>query len=68
MVNWIKSQSKLNLLIDAVLLLALALMAGLGFLIKWVLVPGFLRNEKYGSDVELEFFGLDRHEWGSVHY
>ncbi len=53
--------------IDAVMFVALALMAGLGFLIKWVLVPGFIRNEKYGSDVELEFLGLDRHEWGTVH-
>ncbi|MBN1927881.1 MAG: DUF4405 domain-containing protein [Prolixibacteraceae bacterium] len=67
MANWIKSKSKLNLLIDAVMFVALALMAGLGFLIKWVLVPGFVRNEKYGSDVELGFLGLDRHEWGSVH-
>lgn len=57
MANRIKCQSKLNLIIDAVMFVALALMAGLGFLIKWVLVPGFKRNEIYGSNVELGFFG-----------
>lgn len=59
--------SKLNLSIDIVLLLLLMPMAGIGFLIKYVLVPGIQRNERYGSDVELEFWGLTRHQWGSIH-
>jgi hypothetical protein len=41
--------------------------AGIGFMIKYVLVPGFKRNEIYGRDVELRYLGLDRHQWGSIH-
>jgi hypothetical protein len=61
------NKSKINLAIDAVMLILLTMMAGLGFLIKYVLVPGFKRNTLYGSDVELYFWGLDRHQWGSIH-
>ena len=63
----IKSKPKINLIIDALLMILLAVMAGLGFLIKCVLIPGFQRNEVYGSDVELCFMGFDRHQWGDVH-
>ncbi|MBN2807319.1 MAG: DUF4405 domain-containing protein [Prolixibacteraceae bacterium] len=63
----IKIKPKTNLLIDAILLLLLMAMAGLGLLIKYVLVPGFKRNDLYGSDVELFFWGYDRHQWGTVH-
>lgn len=59
--------SKLNLSIDIIMLLLLMPMAGIGFLIKYVLIPGIQRNERYGSDVELEFWGLTRHQWGSIH-
>ena len=61
------SKCKLNLLIDVVLVLLLMAMSGLGLLIKYVLVPGFKRNVLYGSEVELYFMGLDRHQWGTVH-
>ena len=49
------------------MLMMLMLITGLGFLIKYVLVPGFKRNVLYGSDVEIYFLGLDRHQWGSIH-
>jgi hypothetical protein len=65
--NWKRYLCKINLLIDGIMLIMLASMTGLGFLIKYVLVPGFERNAAYGSDVELYFWGLDRHQWGSVH-
>lgn len=60
-------QSKLNLSIDTVMLLLLMSLAGIGFLIKYVLIPGIQRNERYGSNVDLEFWGFTRHEWGSIH-
>ena len=60
-------KAKLNLVIDALLLLCIAAMAGLGFLIKYVLVPGYRRWEIYGRNVDLYLWGLDRHEWGTVH-
>lgn len=49
------------------MLIILIVIAGIGFLIKYVLVPGFKRNEIYGQDMELYFWGLDRHQWGSIH-
>jgi hypothetical protein len=60
-------QSKLNLSIDIIMLLLLMPMAGIGLMIKYVLLPGTERNERYGGDVDLEFMGLTRHQWGSVH-
>jgi hypothetical protein len=53
--------------IDIVLFILLVSIAGIGFLMKFVLVPGEVRNEIYGNNVDLEFFGLTRHEWGSIH-
>ncbi len=41
--------------------------AGIGFLMKYTLIPGQDRWIKYGSNVGLYLFGLDRHEWGTIH-
>ncbi|MEW6356420.1 MAG: DUF4405 domain-containing protein [Planctomycetota bacterium] len=60
-------RSKLNLIIDALLLLVLAAMAGMGLLMKYVLLPGFQRWEVYKKNVELYLWGMDRHEWGTIH-
>lgn len=65
--KFFKDKPKLNLLIDAVMFVVLMCVAGLGFLIKFVLIPGYKRNLIYGQDVELYFLKLDRHEWGSIH-
>lgn len=64
----IMKKSKLNLIIDALLLLCIAAIAGIGFLIKYVLVPGFQRWEIYNRNVDLSYWGIDRHEWGSIHF
>ena len=61
-------KSKLNLIIDALLLLGLAAIVGIGFLIKYVLVPGYQRWEIYGRNVSLFLWGLDRHQWGTIHF
>jgi len=61
-------KAKLNLIIDVLLLLGLAVITGIGFLMKNVLVPGYLRREIYGRNVELFFWGLDRHQWGAIHF
>ncbi|MHC4644605.1 MAG: DUF4405 domain-containing protein [Planctomycetota bacterium] len=60
-------KAKLNLVIDGLLLLCLAGIGGIGFLIKYVLVPGYRRWEIYERNVDLFFWGLDRHEWGTIH-
>ena len=61
------NNSKLNLSIDIIMFVILMIIAGIGFMIKYVLVPGFKRNEIYGKDLELYFLGLDRHQWGTIH-
>ncbi|TKG97382.1 DNA-binding protein [Puteibacter caeruleilacunae] len=60
-------KSKLNLLIDILMFVIMVLVAGIGFLIRYVLVPGFQRNAIYGNDVELYYLGMDRHQWGTIH-
>ncbi len=62
-----KDKGKLNLIIDQLMLLVLALMAGIGFLMKFVLPPGRERVAKYGANTELYFLGADRHQWGDIH-
>lgn len=60
--------AKLNLIIDALLLLCLASIAGIALLIKYVLVPGYQRWEIYGRNVGLFLWGMDRHQWGTIHF
>jgi len=61
------SNSKLNMSIDIVMLLQMLLMAGIGFIMKYVTLSGEERNVRYGNHTDLEFLGLTRHEWGSIH-
>lgn len=67
METFYKDKSKLNLSIDIIMLLLLLPVAGIGFLIKYVLIPGIQRNSIYGSNTDLAFLGLTRHQWGTVH-
>jgi len=67
MKNWNGLKPKLNLVIDFIMLIVMMSVAGLGLLMKYVLLPGFKINEIYGSNVELYFWGLDRHQWGTIH-
>jgi hypothetical protein len=60
-------KSKLNFITDALMFLVMMSMAGLGFLMKYVLVPGRERWVKYGRNVNLTLFGWDRHDWGDIH-
>jgi len=60
-------KSNLLLLIDVLMFFFLALMSGLGLMIRYVLVPGSKRWDIYGRNVDLTFLGMDRHELGTVH-
>jgi hypothetical protein len=61
------TKPKLNLITEGLMLLCMAAMAGIALLIKFVLVPGYQRWEIYGRKIELLFWGIDRHQWGTVH-
>lgn len=61
------NKSKVNFLIDALMFLCLMSLAGIGFLIKYVLITGIERWDKFGRNVDMFFWGMDRHEWGKIH-
>lgn len=60
-------KTSLFLLVDVLMFIFLALMSGLGLMIKYVLVPGSKRWDIYGRNIDLSFLGMDRHGWGTVH-
>ena len=62
-----KNKPQINFVIDAFILLLIMAKGGIGLLIKCTLIPGSERWEVYESNVELYLFGLDRHQWGSIH-
>ena len=62
------SKAKINLIINGLLLVCLAAIAGIGLLLKYILVPGVQQWEIYGRNVDLSVWGLDRHGWGTIHY
>jgi hypothetical protein len=60
-------KSRLNFIIDVLMFLCIVAMAGLGLLMKYVLLPGRVARAKYGGPVELTWLGWDRHDWGDIH-
>jgi hypothetical protein len=61
------NKTRINFYIDLILLLLLAFLIGVGILIKFVLIPGQESWLLYGTNMQLTFLGMDRHEWGTVH-
>jgi hypothetical protein len=61
------NKANFNFVIDALMFLCMTAIAGLGFLMKYVLLPGRESTIKYGRRVDLSFLGLDRHDWGVIH-
>ncbi len=60
-------KTKLSFFLDALMFLTIMTLAGLGLLIKSVLIPGRMAWAKPGRQMELTWLGLDRHAWGAVH-
>jgi hypothetical protein len=58
---------KLNFVIDALMFLCLMAMAGLGFLMRYVLPSGRDAWAAYGSKLQFSWLGWDRHDWGDIH-
>jgi len=62
-----KNRNNVNVFIDVLLFLVLAAVAGIGWLLKFKLLPGRERILKFGENRELLFLRWDRHQWGTVH-
>jgi hypothetical protein len=58
---------KLNIVIDIIMFVVMVVLVVIGFLIRYVLLSGTLRWEKFGRNVDMTFLGLDRHQWGYIH-
>ena len=61
-------KSTVNFAIDVALSILMASVVGIGFLMKYVLIPGQDRRAVYGGNVDLSVLGLGRHEWGYIHF
>ena len=61
------TKTQWNFSIDILMFLCMAAIAGIGFLMKYVLLPGKEAWVIYGKKVELSWLGLDRHDWGAIH-
>lgn len=61
------SKSKWNFIIDVIMFILMGLLAGIGLLIKYVLLSGSEKWEKFSTNVEMTYWGMDRHEWGKIH-
>lgn len=59
---------KWNYLVDALMFISMMALAGIGLLLKYVVLEGRETRLKYGLQTNLEFLGLDRHEWGTIHF
>jgi hypothetical protein len=60
-------KSVFNFTINTVMALCMSAIIGIGFLIKYTLIPGQERWAIYGGPTELFWLGMDRHEWGMLH-
>ncbi len=60
-------RSKLNFIIYVLMFIVMMAIAGIGFLMKFVLVRGSQVWEIYGKNLDLLLWGWDRHQWGSFH-
>ena len=60
-------KSKVNIIINTLMFLCVMAIAGIGMLIKFVLLPGKETAAVYGRKVDLFFFGMDRRGWGRIH-
>ena len=61
-------QSKLNLVIDAIMLVVMMAIIGIGLLVKYILLTGQEKWDKFGENYELTLLGIDRHDWSQIHF
>lgn len=61
------TRNKLNITIDIIMFVVMVALAVIGFIMRYILIPGSERWEKYGRNIDLTWWGLDRHEWGFIH-
>ena len=61
-------KAKWNLVIDAIMLIDMMALIGVGLLNKYVLLTGQKKWEKFGENLEFYLWGFDRHDWNLIHF
>lgn len=62
------NKTKLNLIIDIILLIAMAGIAGIGFLVKYIMPCGHAVKHSGAQVYASNLWGMDRHGWGDIHW
>lgn len=62
-----KTKSKTNFIIDAVMFLCMMALTGTGFLRKYILLGGRASRETYGAKLDMYMLGFNRDDWGTIH-
>lgn len=62
-----KTKSKQNFIIDAMMFLAMMALTGTGFLTRFVLLSGQAGREVYGEKVDMSMLGISRDSWHTIH-
>jgi len=58
---------RIRLIIDALMFICVAALAGTGFLLKYVFLSGQEAQVVYGARVDQFLWGLEEHDWGTIH-
>ncbi|HPT70050.1 MAG TPA: DUF4405 domain-containing protein [Syntrophomonas sp.] len=61
------NKSRLNFVIDAVMLLGIMALAGTGFVRKYILLSGSASKAAFGRKVDMLLLGINRDDWAVIH-
>ena len=61
------NKSRLNFVIDAVMLLGIMALAGTGFVRKYILLSGSASKAAFGRKVDMLLLGINRDGWAVIH-
>ncbi|NLV20704.1 MAG: DUF4405 domain-containing protein [Syntrophomonadaceae bacterium] len=61
------NKSRLNFIIDAVMLLGMMALVGTGYVRKYILLSGSAAKAAFGRKVDMLLLGIDRDGWAVIH-
>ncbi|HPF21247.1 MAG TPA: DUF4405 domain-containing protein [Syntrophomonas sp.] len=61
------NKSRINLLLDAIMLLGMMALVGTGYVRKYILLSGSAAKAAFGGKVDMLLLGIDRDGWAVIH-
>jgi hypothetical protein len=61
------NKSRLNFVIDGIMLLGMMALVGTGFVRKYILLSGSASKAIYGGKVNMLLLGINRDDWATIH-